>query len=156
MSAHIAVPAIGAGAILKILDAEHLAGYTPPDGYKLVEVKPPGVPINTIHWDGTAVASGGYVSDEEKAAVEARAAEQEAQELLNSRFAVFDYDLTTSLIARMSPDADLQAAVENATTVAELKAALTGVLAKITLTQAELDMMNGYREKYEAWIASKA
>lgn len=157
MKAVIFVPETGSGEISAI--HEPSAVSKPPQGEMAVEVEAPGVPIDQVHWDGGKVVQGAYLPPgflEEQARQEAaKQAVDNAQNLLISRLTHFDYDLTTSLIARMSPDPDLAAALDSATTVAELKAVMKAILGRITLTEQELALMNGYRAKYEDWVAKK-
>lgn len=153
------VPAEGAGPVHYIIDARDVPGDTPELSADLQAIafdSPPGVPVSGLHWDGSAVVDGPYISPEEEAKQVAMQEAEEAQDLLNSRLVHFDYDLTTSLITRMTPDPDLFIALAAATTVEEIQPVLEAVLNRISLTEEELAMMNGYREKYEDWFAKQA
>lgn len=69
LKAIIIVPETGEGKIEAIFSIEDAKGYTPDVGFKKVEVDAPGVPIDSVHWDGLAVVSGAYVSPEQAAEI---------------------------------------------------------------------------------------
>lgn len=91
----------------------------------------------------------------EQAAVDGERAINAAQDLVISRLHVFNYDLASYLVSVFSEDATLRAEITAASDVAELKAAMIKLLDRVTLGTNELALLNGYRTKYEDWIAKK-
>lgn len=126
MRAVIIVPETGEGAIIKILSLEHLIGYVPDSGFKMVEVNAPGTPIASVHWDGSKVVSGAYISPEQ-------AAESAKQEAVDS--------------TQNAVDARLAATVNSL---------LSFIESKYTLTVGEQKFVNDFHTDYEAWVAAKS
>lgn len=122
-----------------------------PSGFRLVVADVHPAFPHRQHWDGERAVLGPWIPAEE---LERDESVQETRNKVDATLADYIDKLSAFLLNRFTVLPEEFAFIDAASNLADVKAALSGILSKLALTPDQIDFLEDFRTKYAALIAA--